>query len=118
LKSLGNLSAEKFVYLTTKGRKSGKDHEVELWFALSNGKIYLSHEGKYTDWIRNLLKNHDVRMKIGHETLSGRASIAPRGSSERDAGMKALYEKYYGPATKEILDDWFELSSVIEVNPE
>ncbi len=44
-----NLKNEKFIYLITKGRKSGKDHEVELWFALSDGKIYLSHEGKHTD---------------------------------------------------------------------
>jgi len=117
LNSPEKLKNEKFVYLTTKGRKSGKDHEVELWFAHSNGKIYLSHEGEYTDWIRNLLKDSNVRMKIGGEVIQGQAKIAINGSAEREDGMRALYEKYYGPATKEALEDWFELSAVIEINP-
>jgi deazaflavin-dependent oxidoreductase (nitroreductase family) len=111
----GNFQHEKFVYLTTKGRKSGKDHVVELWFAYSNGKIYLSHEGKHTDWMKNLLKDPDVKMKIGPEAITGKAMITGMGSAERETGMRALYEKYYGPASKETLDDWFELSSVVEV---
>lgn len=109
---------EKFVNLTTKGRKSGKDHTVELWFALSEGKIYLSHEGKYTDWIRNLLKNSKVNMSIGSEVIIGDARITPVNGPEREAGKRALYEKYYGSATKETIDDWFELSHVIEVTPQ
>lgn len=117
MSELESLNKEKFVYLTTKGRNSGKDHEVELWFALSNGLIYLSHEGTYTDWIRNLLKEGNVRMKIGSRIFSGTARLTTAGSAGRDAGMRALYEKYYGPASKEVLNDWFELSSVIEVTP-
>jgi deazaflavin-dependent oxidoreductase (nitroreductase family) len=116
LKEDGIMNDEKFVYLTTKGRKSGADHVVELWFALAGGKIYLSHEGKHTDWMKNLLKNNTVKMKIGSTTLTGGAKIAPVGSPEREVGMKALYVKYYGPATKQVLDDWFELSSVFEIS--
>ncbi len=117
MKESETLKNEKFVFLTTKGRRSGKEHVVELWFALSNGKIYLSHEGKHTDWIKNLLKYSNVKMKIGKEDLTGEGKIAPMGSPEREAGMRALYGKYYGPASKEVLDDWFELSSVVEVTP-
>jgi deazaflavin-dependent oxidoreductase (nitroreductase family) len=107
--------SEKFVYLTTKGRKTGKDHVVELWFASSGGKIYLSHEGKHTDWIKNLIQGGNVKMKIGSNSFDGHARIADEGSSGREAGMKALYGKYYGPASREVLNDWFELSTVVEV---
>jgi hypothetical protein len=117
LKNKEKLKKEKFVYLTTKGRKSGKNHEVELWFALANDKIYLSHEGEYTDWMKNLIKESNVRMKIGSESFDGEAKLTPMGSPGREAGKQALYEKYYGPATKEALDDWFELSQVIEISP-
>jgi len=117
LSKLESSKKEKFVYLTTKGRKSGSDHTVELWFALANGKIYLSHEGEYTDWMRNLIKDSRVKMKIGSGTFDGFAKIAEAGSSSREAGMRGLYEKYYGPASKEVLDDWFELSTVIEIDP-
>ena len=117
LKNPEKLKKEKFAYLTTKGRKSGKNHEVELWFALANDKIYLSHEGEYTDWMKNLIKESNVGMKIGSENFEGEARLTPMGSPGREAGKQALYEKYYGPATKETLDDWFELSQVIEISP-
>ncbi len=111
------LKKEKFVYLTTKGRKTGKNHEVELWFALANDKIYLSHEGEYTDWMKNLAKNSAVNIKIGSENFEGEAALTQLGSQSREVGKEALYEKYYGPASKETLDDWFELSTVIEIKP-
>lgn len=111
----GKAKNEKFVYLTTKGRKTGKDHAVELWFASSDGKVYLSHEGARTDWIKNLIQNENVKMKIGSETFTGKARVAASGSAGREAGMKALYSKYYGPASKETLDDWFELSTVVQI---
>jgi len=106
------------VHLTTKGRKTGKDHIVELWFASADGKIYLSHEGEYTDWMKNLQKNANVRMKIGSATFSGEAKLTLPKSSERDEGARALYTKYYGSASKETLNDWFELSTVVLVTPE
>jgi hypothetical protein len=35
------LAGEDFCYLTTVGRRSGKAHTIEIWFALENGKLYL-----------------------------------------------------------------------------
>ena len=57
---LGGLSREKFIYLSTTGRITGKTHTVELWFAWRKGKVYLSHEGEQTDWMKNIQKNPDV----------------------------------------------------------
>ena len=51
---LGGLSREKFIHLSTIGRITGKTHTVELWFAFRNGKVYLSHEGEQTDWMKNM----------------------------------------------------------------
>jgi deazaflavin-dependent oxidoreductase (nitroreductase family) len=115
--NLEKLSKEKFVYLNTVGRKSGKDHVVELWFATEGGKIYLSHEGAKTDWMKNIVKNSRVKMRIGSESLAGEATLTRPGSTGREAGMRSLYTKYYGPASKEVLDDWFELSTVVEISP-
>ena len=115
MRNLDEIKKEKFVYLTTKGRKSGRDHEVELWFAISDGRVYLSHEGKHTDWMKNLIRDDNVKLKIGSETFNGQAKLTELGSTGRVRGMEALYSKYYGPASKETLDDWFELSSLIEI---
>jgi hypothetical protein len=40
-----------------------------------------------------------------------------KSGAPRESGKKALYEKYYGPASKEIIDDWFSLSQVIQMSP-
>ncbi len=111
-----SINKEKFIYLTTKGRNTGKEYTKELWFAQSsNGKIYLSHEGERTDWMKNLMKNPRVRARIGSLNFEADAKIA-KGDSRED-GKKSLYEKYYGEAGREKIDDWFELSMVVELAP-
>jgi deazaflavin-dependent oxidoreductase (nitroreductase family) len=117
LKDLNQLKNEKFIYLTTRGRKTGKSHVVELWFAVANDKIYLSHEGEHTDWMKNIEKDGNVKLKIADENFDGSASLSPAGSEGREAGKKALYEKYYGPVSQQALDDWFELSTLVEISP-
>jgi len=107
---------EKLIYLTTFGRKSGKPHTVELWFASHNGRIFLSHEGELTDWMKNLKSNMRVGVRIGSVKFDANATIAS-DAEPREAGKRALYEKYYGPTSKEKLDDWFELSTVVELTP-
>jgi deazaflavin-dependent oxidoreductase (nitroreductase family) len=113
LKSIEEVQKEKFIYLTTKGRKTGRPHTVELWFAVANGRIYLSHEGDRTDWMKNAVEHSAVSIKIDGVTSNGEARVAD--GTTREAGKNALYEKYYGPASKEVIDDWFELSTVLEI---
>lgn len=107
---------EKLGYLTTMGRKSGKTHKVELWFVLANGKIYLSHEGATTDWMRNITSNNQVRIRAGSVDLDAQATVLAGGTPVK-AGQRALYEKYYGPAPEATIEDWFELSKIIELTP-
>jgi hypothetical protein len=106
----------KYICLKTTGRKTGKSHEVELWFAYAGGKIYLSHEGERTDWMKNLAKNKVAGVKIASLIFNVSAKILKAGHA-RDFGAKALYEKYYKSAKKEVIDDWFSLSTVVELTP-
>jgi deazaflavin-dependent oxidoreductase (nitroreductase family) len=115
-KSVESVKSNQYIYLTTKGRKTGKPHTVQLWFAYADGKLYLSHEGAYTDWMKNLDKNEEVNAKIDALILGAKAKIVGEGDS-REQGKKALYEKYYKPASKAVIDDWFSLSTVIELTP-
>ena len=106
---------EKYIYLTTKGRRTGKPHTVELWFANSGKKIYLSHEGAYTDWMKNILEDSRVEFKIGKAQFKGNARIAKSGDAF-EVGKHALYIKYYGKASKDKIDDWFSESAIIEIS--
>jgi hypothetical protein len=65
-----------FCYLTTRGRVTGHPHEIEIWFALgpaSDGAtLYLMSGGDdRSDWVRNLLAEHAVTVRIGTPRTRG-----------------------------------------------
>ena len=109
------LADEKYIYLTTIGRKTRNPHTVELWFSIAKGKIYLSHEGEYTDWMKNILKNDHVEFRIGDIKFKGRACIL-NDEKTFEIGKVALYLKYYGAANADVINDWFSESTVIEIS--
>ena len=43
--------SRRLIHLTTRGRKTGEFHTVELWFAVSIGTVYLSHEVDESEWM-------------------------------------------------------------------
>ncbi|MGD0175423.1 MAG: nitroreductase/quinone reductase family protein [Candidatus Bathyarchaeia archaeon] len=114
---LAKVRSQKFIHLTTKGRKTGRPHTVELWFALGEGKVYLSHEGSETDWMNNLKQNGQVSFDIGGKNFTGKAHYIKEATDEAWRCKVALYEKYYGKAAKDVIEDWFSLSKLIAIEP-
>jgi len=112
---VNRVADEKYIYLTTKGRKTGNPHTVELWFAVAGNKIYLSHEGTYTDYMKNILENNRVEFKIGKTQFEGNARIV-RGGEAFELGKHALYLKYHGKADEDTINDWFSESTIIEIS--
>ncbi|MCJ7455704.1 nitroreductase/quinone reductase family protein [Candidatus Bathyarchaeota archaeon] len=114
---LQKVASQKLIHVTTTGRGTRKPHSVELWFAVKNGKVYLSHEGSETDWMRNIRHSDRVSFEIGGKNFTGKARLLENGSEEAWEAEVALYEKYYGKAAKEIIEDWFSLSKLIAIEP-
>ena len=114
--SLAEVAGEKYIYLTTRGRKTGKPHTVELWFAYIGSRLWLSHEGTYTDWMKNIVKDSSVEFRIGSLRFKGKARLVRDGDAF-ERGKRALYKKYYGEASKDVVDDWFSESIVVEITP-
>ena len=112
---LARVTNQKLIHVTTRGRVTTRPHVVELWFAVINDKVYLSHEGHETDWMKNIRKNSDVSFEIGGATFTGRARVL-ENESEAWEGKVALYEKYYGRASKETIEDWFSLSKLLLID--
>ncbi|HET6517820.1 MAG TPA: nitroreductase/quinone reductase family protein [Nitrosopumilaceae archaeon] len=61
--------------LTTKGRKTGKEHSVWLRAVLYNDKIYFSRHKPDGDWFQNATKNPDVKVSFDKKQLVGKASV-------------------------------------------
>ena len=92
------LAGEDFCYLTTKGRLTGRPHEIEMWFALvpeSRTLYMLSGGGDHSDWVRNLRRNSEVTVYIAEERFRGHAREA-RNAEEDELARRLLVEKYEG----------------------
>jgi deazaflavin-dependent oxidoreductase (nitroreductase family) len=59
--------------LTTKGRKTGKDHSVLLRAVQYNDKIYFSRHKPDGDWFQNAIANPQVRVEFSNTSHSGNA---------------------------------------------
>lgn len=59
--------------LTTKGRKTGKQHSVILRAVNYEGKIYFSRHRPDGDWYKNVLVNPEVRIEYNNFVFSGKA---------------------------------------------
>lgn len=84
-------------------------------YALHDGKIYLSHEGMETDWMKNIRKNSQVSFEIAGKSFKGKARYLDEGTGEAEMAKAVLYEKYYGKAAKEVIEDWFSLSRLLVI---
>jgi deazaflavin-dependent oxidoreductase (nitroreductase family) len=101
----GELEELDYCYVTTTGRRSGKSHTIEIWFALRDGRVYLlSGGGDANDWVKNLRANPTVGVRIGDRDMICRAFVV-EDAAEDELARRLLLEKY-APRYSGELDDW------------
>jgi len=64
-----------YLYLTTRGRKSGLPREVEIWFTTRNGRYYVIAEHADSDWVENLRANPQAQVRLGSRTMLAQARV-------------------------------------------
>ena len=79
-----------YAILITTGRKSGKEHAVELKAVFYNGKFYFSRRNPNSDWLKNTMINPLVKVKFDDETFLGTASLV----SNEELARKISHMKY------------------------
>ncbi len=62
-------------YLVTIGRVSKREHKVPLRLVYYNGRLYASRRNMNSDWLKNIIHNPNVRVKIGDTIINGNARI-------------------------------------------
>jgi deazaflavin-dependent oxidoreductase (nitroreductase family) len=81
-------------YLTTTGRRSGRPHEIEIWFGVIDATLYLvSGNGPTSDWYQNLMADPEVTVRIDQEIRRGRARVVGDADERRRVG-DAMGAKY------------------------
>lgn len=104
--------------LTTTGRRSGRPHTIEIWFARAGNTLYLlAGAGLGADWVRNLMEDAAVDVELGEDPPSApaRARVLAHGSEEDRLARRLLLEKYQEPGSHD-LDGWGERALAVAVD--
>jgi deazaflavin-dependent oxidoreductase (nitroreductase family) len=55
-----------YLSLTTRGRRSGRPRQIEIWFTRRDGRYYVIAEHRErAHWVRNLRADPRVRVRVG-----------------------------------------------------
>jgi hypothetical protein len=58
---------QQFLYVTTKGWKTGRQHRIEIWFISYADKYYVVSERKEKAWVQNIMHDQRVHNLNGQE---------------------------------------------------
>lgn len=114
-KQLITLADEEYCYLTTKGRISGRRHEIEIWFGARDSSVYLLSGSPSSDWVKNLRKDPAVTVRIAGRVFSGTAGLVADGEEEM-AARYILAEKYQEWEQGKKLSEWARTAIVVGID--
>ena len=80
--------------LTHVGRKTGKLHEVTIWFVLDGDKLYIGTANVSRQWVQNLQKTPKVKLSVGGENFTATARFLT-DCAEHECAMAAIRRKYW-----------------------
>jgi deazaflavin-dependent oxidoreductase (nitroreductase family) len=88
---------QQFLYLTTKGWKTGIQHTIEIWFVSYAGKYYIISEHKEkAHWVQNIIHNPSVIFTVNSKSFEGTAQAVDKQSESKLAEevSSLMYTKY------------------------
>lgn len=95
-----------FCYLTTRGRRTGAAHEIEIWFALEESTIYMLAGGRdRSDWVRNITAEPTVSVRLREQTYAATARVLSDDGAESELARRVVFEKYQ-PRYSGSLENW------------
>jgi len=112
--SIDALAATEFCYLTTRGRRTGSPHRIEIWFVAYANGAYLLSDSDRADWYRNLLADPSVALEIGGQTRTTTAAPVPADDPANAAVRPAMAAKYQTGDTED-LDRWSRTAWLVRI---
>ena len=105
-----------FCYLTTRGRRTGRPHTIEIWFVVVGASAYLMAGGRdRADWVRNLVSDPEVTLRVGEESWPARGRVVEEGTAEDAEARRLMVAKYSTPGTGG-LDSWGRSALVVAID--
>jgi deazaflavin-dependent oxidoreductase (nitroreductase family) len=111
---VSDLDAHDYVYVTTRGRRTGRPHTIEIWFAARGSTLYLlAGGGERSDWVRNLQADPSVVAKLGDRAYRGHARVVTEPEESRLAReiVPHKYREWEGG-----LEEWADTALPIAID--
>ncbi|MDP9023714.1 MAG: nitroreductase family deazaflavin-dependent oxidoreductase [Actinomycetota bacterium] len=109
------LRDERYCYLTTTQRVTGRRHTAELWFVPAEGGVYLfSGSGGLTTWCLNLQASEQGVVRIDGRSWLARAAFLGEDDERRVEALNAFHDKY-DPPGKDRTEPWIRNAVVAHV---
>ncbi len=108
------LEQDRTIDITTKGRRSGQQRRIEIWFFNIGGKIHITGSPGTRGWYANVVANPEMTFHLKHTV---QADIPARcrpinNNVERKKILLAIFDKLDGDRD---LDEWMADSPLVEV---
>jgi deazaflavin-dependent oxidoreductase (nitroreductase family) len=87
-----------YLYLTTRGRKTGNPHRIEIWYVAHAGSYYLVSERREgSHWVQNILNDPAITFSVGESNFAGKGrTVDPTREPELAQTVAALMDAKYG----------------------
>lgn len=109
------LAQQQYCYLTTRGRRTGNPHTIEIWFGLDGSTLYiLAGNGEQADFVRNLRKEPEVQVRLDGVTYPATARIVA-DTAEDEMARQMLVSKYQ-PGYSSDLTGWGQTALPVAVD--
>lgn len=109
------LASERYCYLSTQGRVTGRRHTAELWFVPTDGGVYLmSGSGGLTQWCLNLQAEEQGVLRVGTRSWLARVTFLPEDEPDREDALQAFHDRY-DPPGKDRFEPWMRNATVVQL---
>lgn len=91
------IAQQQYCYLTTKGRRTGNPHTIEIWFGLDGATLYLlAGNGERSDWVQNLQIEPEVQVRLDGVTYTADARVVSSPDEDQKARQMLLHKYQSG----------------------
>ena len=87
-----NIDRDQYLYLTTRGRKSGRPREIEIWYTERQGRFYIIAEFDTSHWIQNLRSHPQGQVRISERQCPATARVLGAGHDPASPDLIVIRE--------------------------